>query len=130
MGKRAILRKEIRQLRRDLRAADLRSTDLRFQAVERNTDLASGELRGRLELLNELRADVVVRGEFTAKVDALESQFDTRAAVVDKNISDLKDRINTSAGTGLGLNRAWGYLVGVLGLGALGVDLVLRATGH
>lgn len=130
MGKRAILRKEIRQLRRDLRASDLRSVDLRFLAVDRSTDLATAELRGRLAILNELRGDVVSRGEFTTKIGAIETLIETRFGTLDKALDEVKERQTLSSGGGRALDKAWGYVVGVLGLGALAVDLLLRATGH
>ena len=130
MGKNAILRKEIRQLRRDLRKADLHSTDLRFRAVERNTDLANRELRGRLKILNELRGDVVSRGEYTTKINSLETLLDTKVTALTERI-DLNTQAVTSArGGGRALDRAWGYLIGALGILLVAVDAYLRASGH
>ena len=39
---------------------------------------------------------------------------------MDEKISDVKDRQNMQDGRGSGLNAAWGYLIGVIGvLGAI-----------
>ncbi len=130
MGQNAILRREIRQLRRDLRKSDLRSTDLRFKAVDRSTDLATGELRGRLAILNELRGDVVSRGEFTTKIASLEALIETKLTGLDKAIDEIKDSQNVSSGGSRAIDRVWGYVIGALGVLLVGGDLVLRATGH
>jgi hypothetical protein len=119
MPRRGTLRREIRQLRRDLRSADLRSVDLRFQSVRRDTDLARGELNGRLDLLNELRGNVISREEFSVKVESIEKSLDA-----------LKDEVREQHGKGIGLDKAWGYAVGALGITFVGIDVILRATGH
>jgi hypothetical protein len=119
MAKRSLLRREIRELRRDLRAADLDSNNQRFKAVDRNTDLATADLKGRLDLLNELRGNVVSREEFHSEIKALETKIDLNT-----------DALNASRGGGRALDKAWGYLVGALGVVIVGIDVILRATGH
>lgn len=121
---------EIVQLRRDLRSADLRSVDLRFMAVDRSTDLATGELRGRLAILNELRGDVVSRGEFNTKVDGVQRELSAELKALSQKIDTNTDRLNVSQGKSSGLDASWGYLVGALGLVLVAGDIVLRLTGH
>ncbi len=119
MPRRSILRKEIRQLRRDLRKSDLRSVDLRFEAVDRSTDIATGELRGRLAILNELRGDVVSRGEFSSEIKALDAKLDL-----------VVNAQNAQSGGGKALDKLGSYLVAGVGLALVAGDAILRATGH
>jgi hypothetical protein len=113
MGRRSILRKEVRTLRRDLRKADLHYTDETFRSVRRDVTTARLSLEKRLDLLNELRGNVVSREEFEAEIKGLEAKVD-----------------DTRGTRRQGSEALWGYLVGGLGVLVVGLDVILRATGH
>jgi hypothetical protein len=75
-----------------LRTADLRANDIATKALDR-----------RLDLLNELRGNVLSRDEYLAKHEALEAE-----------ISALRDRVNRSEGKGQGFSSAWAIAVAVV----------------
>ena len=112
-------KQEVRQLRRDLRQSDLRLTLEMFRGVRRDVKIARSSLEKRLDLLNELRGNVITREEYQAKHDAIEAEVQT-----------LRDRINSSAGGGRALDKLGYYILGggVLILGV--IEAVRTASGH
>ena len=74
-----------------------------MQAAEKAVNKAEIAADKRFELLNELREGVATREQ----LDALEKQVD-----------DLKSRVDRSEGRGAGLNASWVYLLA--GIAALG----------
>jgi hypothetical protein len=117
---RSILRKEIRQLRRDLRKADLHSVTVQFKASRREVLVARSELQQELLKLNNLRSEV-----------STDRALFVTGEKHDADMLRVLDQVRTLRGSRQGgLDAAWGYLIGVGGLLIVGIDVILRATGH
>lgn len=94
--------------------------EVQFASTRREVRVARQELRVELAKLNNLRTEVTTdRGLFVTQ------------AVYDADQQRLFDQIKGLRGSRQGgLDAAWGYLIGALGVALLGLDVVLRATGH
>jgi hypothetical protein len=82
----------------------------RWQATERAIAKAEAAADRRFELLNELRSGVAAREQ----VEAVEKQLD-----------ELKGRLDKTEGRAAGLGAGWVYLVAAVGLATTVVGLIL-----
>lgn len=85
-----------------------KAVDRAMQAAEKAVNKAEIAADKRFELLNELRDGVATKEQVEA---------------VDKQIDDLKSRMDRTEGRGVGLNAGWVYLVG--GVATLSVLLTI-----
>src|ERR1700681_2535864 len=116
MPGRAILRKEIRQLQRDLRKADLRLERVQFKASRREVLVARSELQQELLKLNNLRTEVSTDRSLFVTADKHDADM--------QRVLDQVKTLRTGADRQGGLNAAWGYvLAAVVVIG----EAILRA---
>ena len=94
MGKQAILRHEIRQLRRDLRKADLRLSTTQFKAQRREVKVARHELQGELLKLNNLRQEVTSDRGLLVTKDTLSAELGRIEDTLRLEIKTLGDKVN------------------------------------
>ena len=71
----------------------------RFEATEKAIEKAEVAFNLRLIPLNELRADVVKKGDFAA---------------VEQRIADLAGRLDRADGRAKGIGDGWGWLIGAV----------------
>lgn len=119
MPRRAILRKEIRQLRRDLRKADLHNVGEMFLASRREVRVARQELQQELVKLNNLRSEVSTDRSLFVTADKHEADM--------LRVLDQVKTLRSGADRAGGLNAAWGYVLAAV---VIVGEAILRATGH
>src|SRR4029077_12274692 len=99
MARRGTLRREIRQLRRDLRKADLHDVEVQFASTRREVRVARQELRVELAKLNNLRTEGTPdRGLF-----APQTAYDSDQ----QRLFDQIKTLRTTSDRAGGLNAAW-----------------------
>lgn len=93
-------------------------------AADRAVTKAELATEKRLEGVNEFRAtltdyttNLMPRGEVTALL-----------AGFDEKLTALQSRIDRSEGKGKGIDQAWGYLVGLVGVVAAAVAVIVAVT--
>ena len=94
MGRNAILRHEIRQLRRDLRKADLELSTTQFKAQRREVKVARRELQGELLKLNNLRQEVTQDRGLLVTKDTLSAELGRVESNYKLEIKGLGDKVN------------------------------------
>lgn len=87
-----------------------RRYEQRWASQQEAIDKAEKSIGERLNLLNELREDVVTTG-----------QFDSLA----ERVHDIKARLDKIEGSGVGKNAFWGYLIGAGGMATALVTVVV-----
>jgi hypothetical protein len=89
-----ILRREIRQLRRDLRKADLHNTTEMFRASRREVKVARSELKDELLKLNNLRQEVTSDRGLLVTKDTLNAELGRIEDTLRLEIKTLGDKVN------------------------------------
>jgi hypothetical protein len=96
MGTQAILRHEIRQLRRDLRKADLELSTTQFKAQRREVKVARRELQGELLKLNNLRQEVTSDRSLLVTKDTLAAELGRIEGTLRLEIKTIGDKLNVN----------------------------------
>lgn len=93
----------------------------RFIAQEKAVQIANEASEKRFDAVNEFRGQLgdqvrtfLPRQEYNARHETLENR-----------VSELTDRLNRTEGKSTGINAAWGYLVGAVGLATAVIGIIL-----
>jgi hypothetical protein len=94
MSQSSVLRHEVRQLRRDLRKADLHNESEMFKASRREVRVARSELQGELLKLNNLRQEVTQDRGLLVTKDTLGAELGRIEGTLRLEIKTLGDKLN------------------------------------